>query len=332
MNKEYLEDYKHKEFAQIKGYLSKLEVGRGIPTGDASVVYPQKSRFPKLKEPVALCGVLNDSIWPQIPLFGSLILPVPPATEKFLYTFWGITKREFVELIDFSKKTGKVQFVLNGNIEDYIDLDYLSPLFEEINPPFLYKFPITYLIEEEKLKKYTQIFETLIQISDQKGNDIYDVICGVGLKQQTKFTKDEIIRENLTYYCFLKEFGYDEILENFEELILMDSLNAFSHLATYGWLIVDESLNSMFNHEVVCSLEDLKEFKFGSLNYSRISEVGKYLLKKITFMPESFQACVDVISRYNQEDLYNVAQSLQKAVIDSDVDSFKKKKRKSKLY
>ena len=42
-------------------------------------------------------------------------------------------------------------------------------------------------------------------------------------------------------------------------------------------------------------------------------------------MPESFDACKDVISRYEQQDLYRVLESLQEAIKNSNADSIREK-------
>lgn len=74
LDKEFLESYHAKEIDEIKKYLDKLSLG------ESNISYPDKNRFHELKEPVGEAYFPNKSIWPQIPLFGSLIIKICPIT------------------------------------------------------------------------------------------------------------------------------------------------------------------------------------------------------------------------------------------------------------
>lgn len=87
MEKEFLEDYLAKEKIEIDRFLDDLL------RVDSHSSYPDKSRFHKLKEPIGK-GALFSSIWPQIPLFGSFIIPIIPVEEDYFHKFHGIEKRD----------------------------------------------------------------------------------------------------------------------------------------------------------------------------------------------------------------------------------------------
>lgn len=316
MNKDFLSEYHQKEFEQIGEYLKKIE------TGSADLTYPPKNRFPKLKEPVALSSVAKGPFWPLIPLFGSLIIPIHPLSEKDFFRSHELTKKGFEELIDFCRETGKVQFVLNGDTKDYINLDYLAPIFEEIKPPYIHRKPLSHVMSKENYKKYKIEFETLCQIRSRKGPNMHELFSNIVDASKISFNYEEIIDENFMYYAYFKECGYDYFINNFENLILEDSFAAFSFFAEYGTLIADNSLLSLFKHDAVFSSDELNYSLYGT---PKLYEVGKFLLKKLTFMPESFDACKDVISRYEQQDLYRVLESLQEAIKNSNADSIREK-------
>lgn len=324
MDKEFLENYHAKEREEINTYLEKLNFG------DSDISYPNKKRFHKLKEPVGEAYFPNKSIWPQIPIFGSLIIQIQPTSENLFFQAHGIERKNLDDLIDFSKETGKVQFMINGNPESFTGLDFLSPLFEELDPPITYFKPIASLIKPEKFKKHTIEFDILINLPAQTGTsfkNFYEKITELGV---TNYNLNEVLNENRIYYSFFKTYGYNELLKYFEKLLLIDEKSAALFFADMGKFIVDPKIRT-FESSKVIPFEILKDLK-SSINKSdlneeyKVYEIGKFLLEnKLTFMPESFDACKDVIARYDQEDLYKVSESLHKGVNESNPDLVNKK-------
>lgn len=326
MRTEYLKDYNEKENEEINTFLDRLYKGH------TNISYPDKNRFHKLNEPVGRAFLMN-SIWPQIPLFGSLIIEINPVPEKWFYQFHGMEKKDFERLIDFSKDTGKIQFMINGNPESYAGLDFLSPLFDELHPPISYSIPIASLFEEKDLKQlkyYATEFNNLISLPSQTGMNFVETLKYMAEFSVTHYTLNEMLNENLQYYVFLKGNGYNEIIEYFEKLLILDSKKGVGFLSGIGKLIVEPKLCA-FNSDHVFSFEALTKLSYGfdksdlMNGTNNIHEIGKFLLNKLTFMPESFDACKDVISRYGQEDLYKVSASLHEGVIKSNPDMVCKK-------
>lgn len=319
MDKEFLSDYAAREEEEINKNFENF-------SGGLSNLYPKKNRFHKLKEPVGETVTDFKPIWPQIPLFGSLIIRVNPSPEEIFNKNYGLQDGDFERLVDFCKSTGKVQFIINGHPELYEGLDYLTPLFEELRAPIIFNTPLDMIIDKRKLTKYKTEFKTLINIPSSRGTSFLDQIQNEFplRKIVAGFTPEEIEHENFRYYSFLKEFGYSDIIDYYENLLLDDSKKALRFLAMMGCLIVDTSLK-LYNADRIFSLEELTRLSSGYkssdlIKDSSIHEIGKFLLKKLTYMPESFDACKDVISRYQQEDLYKVNESLHKGVTDSNPD------------
>jgi hypothetical protein len=324
MDKEYLDDYFTKEKEEIGRFLGDLL------RIDSHSSYPDKSRFRKLKEPIGMANT-KYSIWSQIPLVGSLIIQIAPLQEDIFYKFHGdIEKRDFERLIDFCKDTGKVQFTLNGDPKLFEGLDFLDPLFEELHPPISYNTPLRYKIESKKLYNYHIEFETLINLPSQTRGNCVDYVKDSIKFCSSRYDLTDILIENRQYYAFLKEFGYNEIIEKFEYLSLFDPEKAMILLGNFGNLIVDPNQNS-FKSDYVFSFESVTELdscinRHDYIKNNKIHDIGKFLLNKLTFMPESFDACKDVIDRYKQEDLYTVSASLRKGIYESDIDLVDKEK------
>ncbi|MCZ7358330.1 MAG: hypothetical protein O8C66_03040 [Candidatus Methanoperedens sp.] len=232
--------------------------------------------------------------------------------------------------MDFCKDTGKVQFTLNGDPKLFKGLDFLDPLFEELHSPLVYNIPLRYQIEPKKLDNYQTEFETLINLQSQTGTNCIDYLNFLVKNSATHYNLKELLIENLQYYAFFKEYGYNELIEKFEYLSLFDSEKAMILLARFGELIVDTNRNSL-KSDYVFSLKSVAELSScinrpDLIENNNIHEIGKFLLNKLTFMPESFDACKYVIDRYEQEDLYKVSVSLHKGITESDIDLIDKEK------
>lgn len=315
MDIEYLKDYHAKENERLNKFLD-IQF-----KGNSNISYPNNNRFHKLKQPVGRASYTCDSIWPQIPLYGSLIIGICPIAESLFYKAHGFEKKDFEKLIDFSKDTGKVQFLINGNPEEYVGLDFLSLLFEELHPPISYKLQQNYLLNN---KNYYTEYDALVRLPSQNGMNFIDSQKSIAGFGATRYNLNDMSDETFFYYAFLKEFGYNEIIEYFENLLVLDSLKAFNFLAGIGALIVEPKIDA-YKSDHIYSFEDLTKLSCGSNIESmggtnNIHEIGEFLLNKLTFMPESFDACKDVIARYDQEDLYKVSASLHKGVNESNPD------------
>lgn len=324
MDKGYLENYHAKEKEEMTKFL------KNIYNQKLNSSYPDKDRFHKLKEPVGKAFFPIESIWPQIPLFGSLIIEISPIPEHLFYQSHGTEKKDFEKLIDFSKETGKVQFMINGNPETFRGLDFLLPLFEEMRPPISYSIPMASLFEFNELKNYVNEFNTLINIPSQKGMSFKDVHANIANLGVSRYSLNEVLDENRVYYAFFKGYGYDNIVDCYEDLVIIDPEKAALFLAGMAKLIVEPKLEA-FKSDRIFSFEALTELN-NSLNSTdligktnNIHEIGKFLFNKLTFMPEGFEACKDVIARYKQEDLYKVSSSLHEGVIKQDQDLVCKK-------
>lgn len=132
MNREFLQDYEARERELLEKFQRSVLEGKF----GSDQIYPPKERFVKICEPIAKAGVAPfGSIWPLIPLYGSLVVPIAPKPRETFAQAHGFGARDLDKLIDFCKDTGKVQFVLNTFPTDYEGLDYLDSLLVEIVPP-----------------------------------------------------------------------------------------------------------------------------------------------------------------------------------------------------
>ncbi len=108
MNKELLSEYgvREREENQKTIALAKTHF-------EAGKIY-YKSRYTHLKAPVGWFAPF-ESIWPQIPPYGTLIIELMPIAAERFAAYHGFDISDIDQLIDFARGTGRIGFVLGGH-------------------------------------------------------------------------------------------------------------------------------------------------------------------------------------------------------------------------
>ena len=132
--KEFLEDYARKEDEEAHIFYGRL--ARGQVSKDDML--PGKDRFAKICEPIAIASAVP--VWSMVPFYGSTLVPLHSSYNKREFDLThditlGFSSRDLDRMIDFSKATGRLQFILFGNPTEYDNLDFLEPLLRELRPP-----------------------------------------------------------------------------------------------------------------------------------------------------------------------------------------------------
>lgn len=321
MDKEFLVDYEQNEYSEYEKFRKKVLEGKFDPTKER---YPPEDRFHNLNEPIAeACSF--GSIWPQIPLFGSLIIPIFPRDNAHFREMHGFeaNDRDIERLVDFAKDTGKIQFALRSSPTAYQGLDFLEPIFKELRPPSSFVYPIEDVIEKKQLKRYTTEFQTLAQYG------LIEELKGIYSPYRENYVKKRL-DAYFRGYITLKYLGYDDIVEKIEEAMVYDLTEALGFYAAFGNLIVAPKINPLRATRVFDREHTLLYFQKGrgitefeqEMPKIRFDfDIGKFLMSKLTYMPESLDACKAVIDRYKQEDLYKVAEALDKGIKDEHEDT-----------
>jgi len=317
MNREFLLNYQANERELFKDFFTKVRNGNFGPDDS----YPPKNRFKKILDPVAT-NAYYESIWSQIPLYGSLVICLHPVREDIFAQHFGFNIEDIDNLIDFSKDTGKVQFAIGAPATNFEGLDFLNPIFEELNPPAMVPIPIDSYSSINQVKEDIVEFYTIANIYFKDILNEWGNSQGFSIEQLNKAYED---------YCFdyiaLKSLGYTEIVEQLEEMLLDDPYEAVDYFNLYATLIVNPKtrafkaienfgINELKNHLIKSKEKTFEKHKIPC-------EVGKFILNKLTYYPESFEACKDVIGRYKQEDLYNLMESLDSGVKSNNLDLIK---------
>lgn len=305
MDREYLEDYAQNEHDEYERFMKGIADGR---FSFESHGFPPDERFIKLQKPVALAAL--DNPWAQVPFSGSLIVILSPTSQS------NFEKRlckvsEIPKVIDFIKETGRLQVALNADPCMYDGLDYLDAFFTELNPPFCSGASIHILGNEKEIKKAKDNFSTLGEVG------YFDFLNKL-VKYYSSYSIRNAMVVDLGTYIHLK-LGRYAIVEEIETLMIDDPGKAFNLLSICAKFISDPILDlrsslTNFSLEEIKAAQSLpsvdrpQEIRF-------TSEIGKFLLKKLTYVAQDMKACYHLIDNYKAYDLQRLQESLNKAIV-----------------
>jgi len=312
LDREYLEDYEQKERAEYDKFLKNIEEGKFSFEKDR---YPPDERFAKIQRPRALVAGPFDTIWAQIPFCGSLILVISPVS-KHLFEEIYFDVSEMDEIIDFIKESGRLQIGISKLPMEFEKLDYLEPIFKEVNPPVISALPYSFYGTEKEFQKAEETFKTLARIK-------YLEFTRRQAQAWDSSAFSLAYDMDLTTYSFLK-LGRYTIIKDVENLIVDDPMRAFLLLGICQMFIVNPFINITY---------DTYNFRLDEIARSRTlplvyqpqeirfpCEIGKFLMKKLTYAAQDMRACYDLIDHYEANDLGKVQESLNDAIVTNRPD------------
>lgn len=315
MNKEYLENYEKSELEESERFRKKVIDGKFRSTD----FFPPKERFIKITKPVAWAAVSGKPhIWPQVPLSGSTIRMLYPVRKEFFKQRHGFEVSDIDRLIDLIKETGKIQFILDWPPTAFEGLDFLDPIFSEIKPPAYFTYSDLVLqLTELQLKKVREEFDTLANIH------FYDYIRGAFAKESfhDRYFLAKRMHDYRMDYIFLKAFGLQDLSERLGNLMVDDPPRALQAYLVVGAFITLPSFNTLratFNYDL--------DLLIKAKEYTRVEnptfpcEIGKFLMKTLTYYPESLTACQELIAHYQDYDLLKLVAALDEGIKSSNVD------------
>ena len=319
MDREYLEDYEQREFCKVDEFRRGVLEGKFFFGKDR---FPPDGRFVKIQKPVALTTYFADvnELWSQVPFSGSLILPLPPRTRTYFEeTLFKIS--EIPKIVDFIKETGKLQIALADIPTSYKGLDHFDLFFTELEPSVLEILPISLFGEEKEKRNAEIIFLTLAKMK------YIDFLREVSQTTDSRWF-DYILTKHIAAYTFLKLSRYT-LAEDIENLLVDDPPMAFTLLGISRTLIVEPLCDQRFDLRNL-SLKEIAAGKVLPLVYRPKNirfpcEIGKFLMKKLTYAPVGLDACKELMYNYDSYDLQKIQASLNEAIVANDPDIVTKK-------
>jgi hypothetical protein len=324
MDREFLEDYEAKEKETL--------VKHGIK-------YSLENRL-KLKKPYAWPA--QENIWHQIPFYGTILIPLVSCEDSAFFEVHGFHIEEIDKVIDLAKETDRIQFILISPPTDYEGMDYLDSVFKEMDPPW--KPPIRlhdtlYNQMKEDIKLWYDEMSYLIS-NPNFAHQINDLFSGVRMRPLTPI--DEEFPHNLFdskaegfLYSFidtcidLRVLGCHNIADEIALQMSINPLKAFiifyisDKLITRPFSDPLKAIHCLDNHILKELNIPLNHLQNQAIEFP--CEVGKFLTKKLTPIPKDYEACIDLIYTYEENDLNKVLNALNEAVKKEKIDMVKEK-------
>jgi tetratricopeptide (TPR) repeat protein len=336
MDREFLINYEAKEKEKLKKYFEKLQMG-WIRENDR---YSLGTRLNLGKIYTMLAPVGN--LWCQIPLYDTTVIALRPIKDirefERVHTF---DIEDIDRLVDFAKKTNRVQFVLGRSPQLYENMDFLDTVFNEIKPPYLEELGLSGRIDEEKVKLWKDQFKSCVK--DTKSLDciyshpVYDYY------KHFKMSYDQAIEMLSNYFSELRAFAllydcgeYNEIADMIEREFKTNPMNAFETL--YAYALVIRPYRSLIKGEGYIHSERRLFFKrsvrkvrkdgvFTSEIKPEFSyEVGKFLNDKLKIIsPKDVEGSIELSDEYELYDCRKVMKALNEAVQKDKIDVINEK-------
>jgi hypothetical protein len=328
MDKDFLADYSAKELEEDDKLASLIEHGQFEVAREFS-----RRRIGRLGEPVGR-SARGLSLWPQIPFFGTIIVSLSPFAEPSFKLVHGFSTSEIDRLVDFARETNRVAFVLNDDPKEFAGLDFLDPIFTEMQPTVDNTLPDSLFTQRlDEYMIYRDEFDTLARAN------FYQYMSGV----------TQVMRESLgpsadrstswasnlmhTYAC-LGILGYEDIKQAIADCMVESPQAAHAMLLSLDILLIGPTLDPYraipnVSHDELKSWEATTRLQSsGDDVYQRMlkqtdrirfpSEIGKFLMTKLQKYPETLDACRFVCGLYDQHELRRVVNSLQRAISKKD--------------
>ena len=320
--KEFLEDYEAKELEDYESFKKKFIEDKLDP----EETFPSTDRFPELRKPICRlfrleCYSAKDNIWSRIPLSGSTVCGLPSFPESIFEKNVGFSVKQIPRVIDFVKDTGKLQFVLRHYPTAYLDAQFLEPILTELRPPLGVNFPPDAFFGKQQLHKYMVEFDTLAE-SKVTPSIIRWSIETTGSKRNAEVLLGDYRH---TYAC-LKGLGYQDIVDELEFALVTDVGKA-AILTIIGGVLITQPLFDPLARSFIIdanlyeyAVEFAKAHLLDIPEPSFPGEIGEFLIRKLVHCAPSLDACKQLIFKYEDEDVYKLAQALNQGIFENEPD------------
>jgi len=315
MKKKDLQEYKAKERKEFDLFKRKIQF-QGLAPHDR---YPSLERLEIFHQPIVYSvGTTyrfdKQKIWSQIPLAGTLLIPLSAYDKDRLLNGCGFEVSDIPDLIRLAKE-GHVRFGLADRPELFENLDHFDPIFTELNPPELLYLPDEALsTDPQTINNFRKEFEDTAKVNYY--DSLVRAIKNEGLSQNHFLS---MVHHRMDTFVYMKILDIQEV-DNISKLMKTEPPHADTLLAAYEYLVepIFGPLKAYKNY----SLSEIQQYDLNSLRskipYPRTpnlrsfpTEIARFIMKKVAFNPSSYDDCIKVIDHYEQNGLYKVYDALE---------------------
>jgi hypothetical protein len=322
LDKKSLEEYEQRENEEYERFKRDIEAGK---TSFENKIYPPTERFIKLQKPIATanpqCKKIDD-LWAQVPFSGSLIFTLQVCPKNIFEAHYFKTS-EIPKIIEFTKETGRLQFALQTKPTAYAGLDYLDPFFEELKPPVLYGIPIDMIGTKYEYEKATADYANFSICCNREGESFFGILKEASYKMRAARLVEIEAQQGQTAYFYLKK-KYPDLAEIMAQLLRTNPRKAWHFIKTSYQFIVVPEIN-LISNQYNYSLNELKDAKQLPSKYRPRTlyfpcEIGRFLMKKLTYAPIGLDACKELMYHYDAYDLRKVQDALNTGIVTNKPD------------
>ena len=323
MDKEFLMDYEAREKDEIKKFVQKFREGK------IRERYPSPDRL-KLNEPYTK-SIAGEVIWSQIPLYGTTIITLKPIKEEIFEKMHGFDVEDIDRLIDYAKETGRVQFALAESPTRYVKMDFLEPVFRELQPPKLTHIPLDCIVTNKEIEKSFDEMKRLLENSSS-----LDFIKKYVEKKyhKTTISQNDVKQGIIDDLIRLKLMGYEDSVKEFTQCLtaidttkIIPLLEAIHDMFFFPFDPLKGILS--FKRQDIHELHERFPLNLNIPKEKELPcEVGKFLNHKLKLIsPKNLNGAVELSDEYELYDIRRVMSALSVAVEKEKIDVINEKSR-----
>ena len=319
LKREYLQDYERQEKEHISNFIKQVSEGKFQKTD----IFPSEKRFKNLHFPITYRGDANVPIWPIAAFSGSTIVPIVPIEKERFEDFHNFKISDIEQMVSFTEETGKIQFVLMRRPTDYYKLDFLEPILKRLRPPQFIGIPVDEYEQSNELSMYYREFSV---VANSGFRNHVRKNSSVGSNKRAFDLLMTNLRGN---YMMIRAISTPEFSNSFADLVRTDYENGGKLLEMMSLFVLRPLRNPLKCIDAI-PMETLEiGNKLGLYEMSQSKsvfpcELGRLLMEKITYYPESLEACKQVTSRYKDEDVIQLLQAVHEGIIKNTPDTVEK--------
>lgn len=323
---EFLEDYQESEIAHREKSNDDLGSGK-ITLEEYKKNELRRFQF-EVKQPLIIAdrhsyNFDEEKIWSQIPFAGTLIVPIVNASKENFLKLNGFDISDIPNLTNLSKNQHKIQFVLTAMPSLYQNLTFLEELFHICKPPCLFTIPMQTVGDTENYQTWKISFHDLAK----------PAYFGFLQKSVLEIGEDKDFFEN-TVDHFAMAYARAKLLKQDELVDVLDAAlidnPAFANFILSGLITMTDPIFNGLGCGTNMTISKMKMFNplQGLNNDSAIFpvDIGTTLMKKLTYLTPSYEACIDIMSKYKDNDLYKLLENLHHGIMDKNKDEVIKKR------
>ena len=248
---------------------------------------------------------------------------IKPTKIEIFEKVHGFDIEDINRLIDFSKETGKIQFALTENPQNYVEMDFLEPVFREIKPPKLIYSPLDWFVNDHEIVESYNEIKILLENSLH-----YDFIKKyIDVKYPKHTISQDVVKKGIICDLIrLKLLGYENTIEDF--------IQCLNTIETEKNIMFQEAIHDLFLHPydplkgIISSKkkymnEIQSNFPYSPTMQREIEfpcEIGKFLNNKLKLLiPKNLDGVIELSDEYNLYDIRTVMSALNEGVKSKEI-------------